>query len=344
MLYAASALVLLIAAHTPLTRIPSVNPAALDGIVLAGGILVSLVWLFPWHRYDRNFFLAPFSGALILIALAVYFSGGWSSPLSVLFLLTVAFAAGYFSLGVAILCIGLALAANLSPQLYAPDTARFVEHLVLEAPAYLAIAFACRYVAGERARSESRLHSAKLRELQNSLQREMPLDDLTGLPARARFETTLRQEVERVRRLNGSFVLVFLDLDDFKRINDIHGHRVGDEALKLAAQVFLANARRIDVVTRYGGDEFVALLPSTSLQDTHHFFERIRQELAERSVAALGFPITLSAGAAQCTYYACDPESLLDAADQAMYRAKRHGKDRLSTALSLADPASGESS
>jgi hypothetical protein len=89
----------------------------------------------------------------------------------------------------------------------------------------------------------------------------------------------------------------------------------------------------------HGGDEFLVMLPGASLPEAHRFFERMRDQVAERSERTLGFELRLSAGAVQCPGYARDPATLLDAADEAMYRAKRRGKNRLFATLSLATPA-----
>jgi len=127
-----------------------------------------------------------------------------------------------------------------------------------------------------------------------------------------------------------------VDIDDFKEVNDNHGHRMGDEALRLVAQVLQSCSRRIDLVARHGGDEFMVMLPGASLPEAHRFFERMRKQVAERSGRTLGLDLRLSAGAVQCSGYSTDPAALLDAVDEAMYRAKRRGKNRMFAALSLA--------
>jgi diguanylate cyclase (GGDEF)-like protein len=121
-----------------------------------------------------------------------------------------------------------------------------------------------------------------------------------------------------------------------KEVNDNHGHRTGDEALRLVAGILQSCSRRIDVVARHGGDEFMVILSGASLPEAHRFFERIRQQVAERSGRTLGLDLRLSAGAVRCPDLATDPTSLLDAADEAMYKAKRRGKNRLFASLSLA--------
>jgi len=280
--------------------------------------------------------LIPVSAALALITLAVYFSGGWQSPLSVFYLFVVVFCASYFSTGVATLCVAVTLLASLTPQLYTPDVSRLVEYLVIQAPTYAGLVLACRYALWERTKAQSEQDSARIRDLEERLWHEASLDPLTGLYNRGRFETRFEEELERARRTGEHFMVLFVDVDDFKLVNDTHGHRTGDEALQLVADVLQSCSRRIDVVGRHGGDEFLVMLPGALLPEAQGFFDRLRDRVAERSEHTLGFGLRLSAGTVQCPGYAGDPAALLDAADEAMYRAKRRGKNRLFAALSLA--------
>jgi diguanylate cyclase (GGDEF)-like protein len=123
--------------------------------------------------------------------------------------------------------------------------------------------------------------------------------------------------------------VIFLDVDDFKRINDVYGHRTGDESLKLVAEALRSNARQTDAVARHGGDEFTVLLAGAPLQDAENLFGRFREQVAEYSERELGFRLSVSAGAASFPSDAGDPNGLLEAADTAMYQAKRRGKDQL---------------
>ena len=336
LLYVVGALAMLLFIHGGWLELPVEDVLALDRVVFAGGVLVLSSWSFPWNRFGRNVLLVPVSAALALITLAVYFSGGWQSPLSVFYLFVVVFCAGSFSTRVAVLCVIATLLASLAPQLYAPDTSRLVEFLVIQAPIYAGLFLACRYALWDRARSQSEGDSARIRDLEERLWHEVSLDPLTGLYNRSRFETRFEEEFERARRTGEWFMVLFVDVDDFKLVNDTHGHRTGDEALKLVADTLQSCSRRIDVVARHGGDEFLVMLPGASLPQAHRFFERMRDQVVERSGRTLGLELRLSAGAVQCPGYARDPAALLDAADEAMYRAKRRGKNRLFAALSLA--------
>ncbi len=336
LLYVVGALASLLFVHGGWFRPPEVEVSAIDRTLFAGGILVLTLWLFPWHRFGRNVLLVPVSACLALTTLAVYFSGGWRSPLSVLYLLVVVFCAGYFSAGIAALCVTVTLLASLSPELYAPDTTRLVKHVMVQAPTYVGLMLACRYTLWERMSLQFEHDSEKIEDLKKRLLHEASIDPLTGLYNRSRFETRFNEEFERARRTGEQFILLFLDVDDFKDVNDNHGHRTGDDALKLVAEILESCSRRIDVVARHGGDEFMVILSGASLPEAHRFFARMRKQVAERSGRMLGLDLRLSAGAVQCPDGSTDPASLLDAADEAMYKAKRRGKDRLFATLSLA--------
>ncbi len=336
LLYAVGALAVLLVVHGGWYRLPPTNVHALDRVVFAGGVLVWSVWLFPWHRFGRNVLLAPLSAGLILTTLAVYFSGGWHSPFSIFYLFAVVFCAGYFSAWVAAFSVAVTLLVSLSPQLYAPDRTLLIEHLIVQVPTYLGLVLACRYAVRERTSLQFEYDSERIRDLEERLWYEASLDSLTNLYNRGRFETRFNEEIERSRRTGERFMVLFVDVDDFKEVNDNHGHRMGDEALKLVAGVLRSCSRRIDVVARHGGDEFMVMLPGASLPEAHRFFERIRGQVAENSRRTLGLELRLSAGAVQCPGDSTDPAALLDAADEAMYRAKRRGKNRMFAALSLA--------
>lgn len=166
--------------------------------------------------------------------------------------------------------------------------------------------------------------------------RDGSVDQLAGLLDRTRFEIRLAEEFEKARRLGNDFVLICFDIDEFQSLNDAYGHRTGNEVLVLVARVLRSNAPPMDVVARYGSDEFLVLMPRASLVGARGFFERIREEVAERSMLDLGFTVRLSAGAVKLHHDAgAVPQDLLETADHAMYVAKRQGRDRLFTAVAV---------
>lgn len=332
-LFAAGMVVVLLVANLgPAGLGYGVDRAALNLVVAVAGISVVGILLFPWRRYDRNLFLVASLGGMCLIALAVYFSGGWQSPFFPLYFFVVVFSAIYYSPRVAAAVVLLTALLSLSPQLYEPDAPRMVEHAMVFFPSYLALGLVSGYMARgvgrrERQKGEYERELEKMRELKERFRREALTDYLTGLPNRHRFETRLGAEIARARRRGEAFTVIFVDVDDFKSINDARGHASGDEALKIVADALRRGAREEDTVARHGGEEFTVLLSGTPFAEAPRYFLRVREEVARRSERELGFRISLSAGAAGFPQDAQDPEGLLEVADLAMYQAKTLGKD-----------------
>src|SRR5207237_7577115 len=129
------------------------------------------------------------------------------------------------------------------------------------------------------------------------------------------------------RRLEHRCSLLMADIDHFKEYNDAFGHLTGDEMLIKVARALRASTREVDCVVRYGGEEFVVLLPETDADAAVETAERIRARVATEGLA--GGSITLSVGIAEFPTHGDSPESLIAAADGALYRAKREGRDRV---------------
>ena len=161
-------------------------------------------------------------------------------------------------------------------------------------------------------------------------------DDLTQLTNRRGFMQALETEVRRADRFAGSLSLVLLDLDDFKLINDRHGHHTGDEVLREVAKALLHRVRNIDLAVRLGGEEFAVLLPQTDLAGCMALAENLRAEIESVRISAPGrVRVTASFGAVARTAGEGANE-LLQRADSALYRAKHAGKNRVA-----ADDAGG---
>ncbi|HMJ59195.1 MAG TPA: GGDEF domain-containing protein, partial [Gemmatimonadales bacterium] len=152
-------------------------------------------------------------------------------------------------------------------------------------------------------------------------------DPLTNLFNGRAFSARLSQELERNRRYPRPLALLYLDLDDFKVINDSHGHQTGDAVLRLVAEAMRSSVRQADVVGRLGGDEFAVLMPETDAA--------LADAAAKRLAASLktvfkGTPtVTASIGVVSCSATDANTDELLRKADQAMYDAKKAGKDRV---------------
>jgi diguanylate cyclase (GGDEF)-like protein len=153
-------------------------------------------------------------------------------------------------------------------------------------------------------------------------------DHLTGLANRRRFERILESEVARTERHGRPFSLVLLDLDEFKRVNDTHGHEAGDEAIRTVARVLQQGTRGVDLAARIGGEEFAVILTETNLAGATEVAERLRLTLRETEIPPVG-QIAASFGVAECPSQATTARGLLASADAALYQAKREGRDRV---------------
>jgi len=156
-------------------------------------------------------------------------------------------------------------------------------------------------------------------------------DSLTGLYNRGYFEESLSGEISRSRRYETEFSILFLDFDDFKRINDTMGHLAGDYVLKKVANLIKGEKREEDVIARYGGEELVIILPETNKVNTLIKAERIRRKIQDMPLTFEGKDIrlTVSCGVATFPQDAQEANKLIHCADQALYRAKAEGKNRV---------------
>ncbi|HYC78466.1 MAG TPA: GGDEF domain-containing protein, partial [Planctomycetota bacterium] len=197
---------------------------------------------------------------------------------------------------------------------------------------------------GEERRRAARLVAAQIaanwknaRQLAD-LRQMAVVDPLTGLFNRRFFERQLRVEIERARRHRRNVSLAIIDVDGFKRFNALNGYDVGDQVIRDTAEVLRGNFREVDVVTRWGGDEFAVILPETGRQRVAetakggpvHFVDRVRRAVAaHRFPAAPSGRVTISAGVATYPADAADPKSIFQLANQALLAAKRGGHNRV---------------
>jgi len=170
-------------------------------------------------------------------------------------------------------------------------------------------------------------------EFNSQIETITSVDALTQIYNRHFYDTQVSVEIERAMRSGNEVSMLVIDLDDFKRVNDEMGHRKGDEALSTVADLIRNNLRKVDLPFRYGGEEFVILLPGTSEFESVHTAERLRRVVAEYS----GFSdlhgrmrqITVSVGVSVFPDTAASAVDLFEQADAAMYRAKQLGKNRV---------------
>lgn len=172
-------------------------------------------------------------------------------------------------------------------------------------------------------RTQLALQVAEMREQITSLRREARTDVLTQLGNRRFLLERLDQESREARPC----ALILLDIDFFKRVNDEHGHDVGDIVLQTIARVLQANVRTSDDVCRLGGEEFLVICPNTASDAAVELAERLRTAVGFTMIDALGRTVTISAGVAEKTQDDDGPSNTLKRADAALYAAKRGGRN-----------------
>lgn len=167
--------------------------------------------------------------------------------------------------------------------------------------------------------------------LQEELAERSITDGLTGLYNHRFFQERLAHEFARVQRYGGVLSLAMVDIDFFKKVNDSYGHEVGDLVLHQCGLVLKETFREVDTVARYGGEEFTVIMPQTPLPGAFHACERCREEVARQTFhdrKGKSFHITISCGIAMAPLQASNKDQLIVKADQAMYKAKREGRNQ----------------
>jgi diguanylate cyclase (GGDEF)-like protein len=181
--------------------------------------------------------------------------------------------------------------------------------------------------------SEAALQSQlqAIQSLQDQLTEQANRDPLTGLYNRRYLTTALQREIDACAREGATLALLLIDLDLFKQINDRHGHAAGDDVLCQISALLLQSMRPSDICCRYGGEEFLLVLPGMGLQTAVERAQALRQQVAERRWLADGQPIgvTLSVGVACAHNARVAPAALIDLADRALYQAKAEGRNRV---------------
>jgi diguanylate cyclase (GGDEF)-like protein len=194
----------------------------------------------------------------------------------------------------------------------------------------------------EQTLAELRIKNTQLEEAVNQLEQQASTDPLTSLANRRHMQSMLDRCFAEATRYGTDLACLMMDLDSFKPFNDTLGHQMGDKLLQTMARVLQANCRRCDVAGRYGGDEFVLLLPHTSPNIAQQVARRIRQQFiaAARSMFPEGLTCNVSVGVAcVSTSRAATADQLVALADAALYRAKQAGKARIHVYQSQGDQA-----
>jgi diguanylate cyclase (GGDEF)-like protein len=260
--------------------------------------------------------------ALAFVTGLVAITGGLQSPFTFGFPLIVGagalLVAPRIALGLAILATAAYVGAGFAVD-QAPSTGSLIQMGVNLTGVYL-----LAYVGASVGRVQRRARDAAIRL--------STIDSLTGLYNRTFFFSALEREIARGDRSGRAFCLVMLDLDDLKAINDRFGHIAGDQVLRGVSDIVRSGVRKIDVAARYGGDEFVALLPETDPTGGWVLAEKIRLTVAEQGLPGVDPGPTVSVGVVSYPADGRSADALLVSADRAMYASKRGGKNRVARA------------
>ncbi len=225
--------------------------------------------------------------------------------------------------------VGLLRVGSLKPTSFPQDLVDLLQSLAVQAA--VVVKGVQLWEELQRSRNETELYAAKLQasmEIEHHLAR---IDHLCGIPNRRYMDEVLAAECARTARYGAPLSLAMADLDDFKRVNDMHGHDAGDEVLRQFATVARSACRRGDMVGRVGGDEFLFVLPATALDSAVVWAQRFRGTLEETVLLSRGEAeehVTVSLGLAGAGRASpASPDLLLRRCDQSLYEAKAMGKN-----------------
>jgi diguanylate cyclase (GGDEF)-like protein len=301
---------------------PDVLPSIVTWIAIAGGIILLVHEILPGRvpAAVRGFLQA--AAALAFGAVLIFLTGGFGSPFAFTFPLIVGGASLVIGPGPT-LVLAIAAAAGYVGAAYAGSGAPTTVETVGVAVNLTGL-FLLAGIGSVVGREQRRSRDAALRL--------SAIDTLTGLYNRTFFFVALEREIARSERSGRGFCLIMLDLDELKAINDRHGHHAGDAVLRSVADTVRSGIRRIDVAARYGGDEFVALLPETDPTGGWVLAEKIRLGVAEAGVPGIEMRPTVSVGVVSYPTDGRSADALMLSADRAMYTSKRGGKNRVARA------------
>ncbi len=300
------------------------EPAIFVLLALAGLFVLVVHDLLPPDALGNAKYIVEGSMGITFVTLLVLLTGGDLSPFFFAYPLIVAGAALVVPPPVtvalaAIASFGYVVTALAGAETFPPASGT-VASVGVNLTALLLLAYVGMVVAREQRRSR------------NEAIRLSTIDSLTGLYNRAYFFSALEREIQRSARSGRGFCLLMMDLDGLKSINDRFGHFHGDRVLRGVGDVIVHGVRRIDVAARYGGDEFVALLPETDPTGAFVVAEKVRQGVVELVFEGTARDIraSLSIGVVSYPDDGATADELMISADQAMYGSKRQGKNRIS--------------
>jgi diguanylate cyclase (GGDEF)-like protein len=309
------------------------NQGAIFTLLAAAGVFVLVVHdLLPAGSLGAAKFVLEGSVAVTFATLLVVFTGRDQSPFFFTFPLIVGGAALVVTPRVT---FGLAAAACIAYliAIAPPGTAALPPRTVAIVGINITALILLAYVAMVIAREQRRARDAAIRL--------STIDPLTGLFNRTFFFAAVEREIARSARSGRGFCLLMMDLDELKQVNDRHGHFFGDRVLRGVGEVIRSGGRRIDTAARYGGDEFVVLLPETDPTGAYVLAEKIRLGVADLRVDVAGTLIqpSVSIGVVSYPDDGRTSDELMITADTSMYRSKRAGKNRVTGVPVMANGA-----
>jgi diguanylate cyclase (GGDEF)-like protein len=288
-------------------------------LALAGLFVLVVHEILPPDVLGSAKYVIEASVAITFATLLVVLTGRDESPFFFVFPLIVAGAAlvvpPRITLAMATAgTVGYLMALTAGPAEIAPET---VARAGINLTALILLAYVAMVIAREQRRSR------------DAAIRLSTVDSLTGLFNRSFFFAAVEREIARSARSGRGFCLLMMDLDELKAINDRYGHFVGDRVLNAVGEIIRGGVRRIDTAARYGGDEFVVLLPETEASGALVLAEKIRLGISELAVVGTEARTSMSVGVVSYPDDGRSADELMIAADQAMYASKRAGKNRV---------------
>lgn len=313
------------------------QPEIFVTLALAGIFVLLVHDLLPPATLGPARFVVEGSAAIVFVTVLVILTGQARSPYFFVYPLIVGGAALVVSPAVTLILSVVASAAYLVAVLAdpraLPPSAETVATIGVNLTALCLLAYAGMVISRQQRRT---------RDLAVRLS---TLDSLTDLYNRAYFFAVVEREIQRSTRFRRGFCLLMMDLDGLKAVNDRHGHFQGDRVLRGVADVIRASLRQVDTAARYGGDEFVALLPETDPSGAYVVAEKIRQGVSELLLEAGEYEVrtSLSIGMVAYPEDGRTADELMINADEAMYGSKRLGKNRVVGFAPAAGAAAGRS-
>jgi diguanylate cyclase (GGDEF)-like protein len=301
---------------------PETQPAIFALLASAGLFVLVVHDLLPSSALGGAKFIVEGSVAITFATLLILLTGGHDSPFFFTFPLIVGGAALVVSPRVT---FALAAVASLGYifAIASPGSDRMPPIVIAKVGINLTALVLLAYVATVIASEQRRARDAAIRL--------STVDPLTGLFNRTFFFAAVDREIARSARSNRGFCLLMMDLDELKTINDKHGHYFGDRVLGGVGEVIRSGVRKIDTAARYGGDEFVVLLPETDPTGAYVLAEKVRIGVTELDIPVSGTALqpSISVGVVSYPDDGRTSDELLISADQAMYASKRGGKNRV---------------